>query len=207
MDNQLLKLSDADAELLDLGAALGQSHAFGLVAGRCSAAQAQTLRQLREEKKYKRCAEDWREFCSQYLNISGAQADKIIALLDKFGPGYFELAQLTRISPQTYEIVAPAVKDGALHFEGEAIQLDSENARKVAAAVAQLRRQAAAKPPAIRSSSADRLADIDRRFSALMKEIQEILKNSDKNWVQFSAILDRMSSTLRRIRVENRLDP
>jgi hypothetical protein len=46
----------ADAALMELGFALGQSHTFGLVAGRCSAAQAQGLRQLRESKLYKAAA-------------------------------------------------------------------------------------------------------------------------------------------------------
>jgi hypothetical protein len=36
-----------DAELLDLGSVLGQNLTFGLVAGRCSAAQAASLRRLR----------------------------------------------------------------------------------------------------------------------------------------------------------------
>jgi hypothetical protein len=207
MNDQIPKLSEADAELLELGAVLGQNHAFGLVAGRCSAAQAQALRQLREEKKYKRCLDDWRRFCSEYLNISGAQADKIIALVEKYGPGYFELAQLTRISPQTYEVVAPAVQDGALHFNGEAIQLDPENARRVAKAVAQLRRQANQETPARSNPVADRLADIEKRFSALLEDIQDILRNSDANWNQFSSLLQQMAGALHRLKTENRLQP
>jgi hypothetical protein len=47
------------AELLELGSFLGQSQAFGLVAGRRSAAQAASLKRLRDEKKYKRVKEHW----------------------------------------------------------------------------------------------------------------------------------------------------
>ena len=36
----LSELPAESAALLDLGVALGQNHAFGLIAGRCSAAQA-----------------------------------------------------------------------------------------------------------------------------------------------------------------------
>jgi hypothetical protein len=61
---------------------------------------------LRENKLYKRVSPDWREFCDGYLNINRGQADHIIRLLDEFGPGYFELAQLTRISPETYRAIA-----------------------------------------------------------------------------------------------------
>ena len=54
------------AELLELGSVLGQNQAFGLVAGRCSAAQAASLKRLRDERKYKRVTAQWRDFCSQW---------------------------------------------------------------------------------------------------------------------------------------------
>src|SRR5579871_3514858 len=74
MNEELLaKQADGDAALLELGVVLGQSLAFGLVAGRCSAAQAQALRRLREERLYKRCTEAWLEFCPKYLKISRAE--------------------------------------------------------------------------------------------------------------------------------------
>src|SRR6185503_351222 len=111
-------------EILDLGIALGQSRAFGLVAGRCSAAQAESLRQLREEKKYLKCSATWREFCSEYLKMNSGHADRIIRLWEEFGAGYFELAQLTRVSPETYRTLEPSVRDGALHVNGEAIKLE-----------------------------------------------------------------------------------
>lgn len=45
MNEELLAERAAeDAALLELGVILGQNHAFGLVAGRCSAAQAEGLR-------------------------------------------------------------------------------------------------------------------------------------------------------------------
>jgi hypothetical protein len=50
------ELSADVAELLDSGSVLGQNQAFGLVAGRCSAAQAASPRRLREDKNFKRIA-------------------------------------------------------------------------------------------------------------------------------------------------------
>jgi hypothetical protein len=129
-----------DAELLDLGVVLGQTHAFGLIAGRCSAAQAEALRRLREDKLYKRLSETWDDFCRGYLQISKTEADRTIRLLEEFGPAYFDVSQLTRISPETYRAIAPAVQNGMLHFNGEAIPLSPEHSRKVAAAVAEMRR-------------------------------------------------------------------
>src|SRR5258708_30810735 len=95
--------------LLDLGILLGQNHALGVVAGRCSAAQASAIRRLREERHYERATLRWKEFCPRYLNMSDSQANRIVALLDEFGPGYFTLAQLTRVSPETFRAIAPAV--------------------------------------------------------------------------------------------------
>jgi hypothetical protein len=132
-------LPPESAALLEVGVALGQNHAFGLVAGRCSAAQAEGLRRLREEKLYKRCTEKWEDFCSGFLKISRAEADRTIRLWEEFGAAYFELSQLTRVSPETFRAIAPSIQDGALLYQGEAIELNSENSRRVAAVVAELR--------------------------------------------------------------------
>ncbi len=139
MDKTMLELSGDSAGLLDLGVALGHNQAFSLVAGRCSAAQAAGLSRLRQEKKYLQCAPNWREFCSGFLKISGSEANRIISLWEEFGAEYFELAQLMRISPDCYRAIEPAVKDGALHHNGETIGFDPENSRKLVAAVSELR--------------------------------------------------------------------
>jgi hypothetical protein len=133
------ELAAADAALLDLGVVLGQNQAFSLVAGRCTAAAADGLRRLREQKLYKRCTEKWGDFCSKYLKMSRVEADRIIKLLAEFGPTYFELSQLTRVSPETYRAIAPHIEDGVLRHNGEAIELNAENSRKVAAAVGEVR--------------------------------------------------------------------
>src|SRR5882672_8031577 len=120
MNQPISELPAGAADLLNLGILLGENQAFALMVGRCSAAQATTLRRLREEGKYKSVIPQWKEFCSTYLKISGTQANQIIQLLEEFGPGYFELAQLTRISAETYRAIAPSIKDGALHLNGDA---------------------------------------------------------------------------------------
>ena len=129
-----------NAGLLQLGIALGQNQAFAMVAGRCSAAQADAIRRIRTDCLYKKCTEKWQDFCAEYLKMSRSEADKIVRLLEEFGPAYFEVSQLTRVSPEGFRAVAPAIHDGALHHNGEAIELNPENSRKVAAAVAELRR-------------------------------------------------------------------
>jgi hypothetical protein len=140
MSEELIpELAAEDAAMLELGVILGQNHAFGFIAGRCSAVQAETIRRLREEKLYKRCCEKWRDFCPKYLKMSQPEADRIIRLWEEFGPAYFELSQLTRISAETYRAIAPNIGEGVLYFNGEAIDLTADNSRKVAAAVAEMR--------------------------------------------------------------------
>jgi hypothetical protein len=211
MNKSIIELTDEAAELLDLGVALGQNQAFSLVAGRCSAAQAATLLRLRQEKKYLKCAANWREFCPKYLKISGSEADRIIRIWEEFGAAYFELAQLMRISPETYRAIEPAVKDGALIHNGEAIEFDVENSGKLAAAVAQLRDAGGGKKPAKKSpphrETHVRLADLDRRCTGMIAEFQEISRTerSGENWILFVRTLTRVRGELSRIERENGL--
>lgn len=94
---------------------------------------------MREDKLYKRCTEKWDDFCPRFLKISRAEADRTIRLLEEFGAPYFVLTQLTRVSPETYRAIAPAIQGNALYYRGEAIDLNPQNSRRVAAAVAELR--------------------------------------------------------------------
>jgi len=110
----------------------------GMVAGRCTAAQALGLKRLREKKLHKPYAETWEDFCRMHLKISETEANHIIHLLDEFGPDY--LSALTPISPETYRAIAPIVKDGTLDFDGQAVALRPENSREVTAAVAKMHR-------------------------------------------------------------------
>jgi hypothetical protein len=129
-------------ENLRLGRLLGRHEALSAVAARCSAAGAEQLKEIRDEKLYLECYSDFDEFCAKELHMSRANVNRIIHLLEQFGPNYFEIAQFTRISPATYRAIAPAIQDGSLQVNGEAIALIPENADKVAAAVAEMRKAA-----------------------------------------------------------------
>jgi len=202
METSNSELSAEAAGLLELGSVLGQNQAFGLIAGRCSAAQAASLKHLRDEKKYKRVNEDWRDFCSQYLRMSGAQADKIIHLWEEFGAGFFKVAQLTRISPETYRAIAPAIREDALHLNGEVIELSVENSRKVVDAVARLR---SVKKPARQIATHVRLAELDDQCMAIVAELREISRKErcGENWLLFTATLSRACDALKLLLAEN----
>lgn len=196
-------LSDADLGLVDLGVVLGQTHAFALIAGRCSAAQAAGLKRLREEKLFKRFAQSWEEFCPRHLNMSRKEADRTIHLLDEFGPDYFDLSALTRISPETYRAISPAVKDGALHFNGEAIPLKPENSRKVTAAVAEMRRTIQFLGRNLRIT--DRIVELDKRCTAIVTEFDEIARDEAllEARMLFNSARGRVREQLARVAMEN----
>jgi hypothetical protein len=191
-----------EKELLRLGVAMGQQNAFGAVAGRCPAAQAETLRRVREEKLYLCCATSWREFCPEHLGMSSSQADRTIALLEEFGPRYFTLSQLTRISAEAYRAIEPAVQEGKIECRGEVIELAPENARKVAAAVAVLRKEAAQKTPA---AAAPDLTDLTRRFNALLADVRRASEAGGRSVGEtLQLMMCRLQKTLQEARENSR---
>jgi hypothetical protein len=192
-----------EVESLELGILLGQNQAFALVAGRCTAAQAALLARLRDEKKYQKYSARWRDFCPKYLNISASQADYLIGMWKKYGAGFFELRQLIRISSKTYETLEPLIQEGALHFNGEAIDIDPENSQKVAAAVAELRRAMPPKPPA-EPPSTDPLDDLSRRCEAILSEFDEIggKKLQGEEGRRFGIVLNWASARLQQLEID-----
>lgn len=113
---------------LKLGEVLGQRRAFSAVGGRCTAAYAQLLRRIHHERLYLPLAETWEEFCGTSLALSRRHADRLIALLDRFGPVYFEISQLIGLSPREYLEIEPAIRENSVLLNGEAISLIPEKA-------------------------------------------------------------------------------
>ncbi len=93
MKKSIVRRAPADEVVLGLGKVLGQSVAFGIVAGPCSAAQAAAIRQARNEKIHASVGLTWKEFCPRHLKMGRTQADVFISLLEEFGPDYFERTQ------------------------------------------------------------------------------------------------------------------
>jgi hypothetical protein len=155
----------------ELGMMLGTRKAFAAVAGRCSAADAECLRRVRDQKLYVSRAATWEEFCPKFLGLSKTHANRIIRYLEEFGPDYFEVAQLTRITPEQYRAIAPAIREKNIHVNGQAIALIPENSDRVTAAVAELRR--AASPAAPPLPPEERMAALGRRFGQLTADFEE----------------------------------
>jgi len=134
-----MDIRDAKEEGVALGRRLGHHDAFHAIASRCSAADAESLRQLRESGDYKASNLNWGEFCRQYVGLSRQYVDRLIQRLEEFGPNYFRLSEVVDVSPDTYRLLAPAVSDAGLCFEGQTIELKPENRKQIQSAVETVR--------------------------------------------------------------------
>src|SRR6202011_3591318 len=91
--------------MLSLGAWLGRHQAFGLIATRCSAADAECLKSIRDGGEYKELGLKWDEFCEKHAGISRVQANRQIHHLEEFGTTYFKMSEVMAISPETYRLI------------------------------------------------------------------------------------------------------
>ena len=121
---------------------LGRLQAFSLIAERCSPAEVESLRQIRDAKLYRDYAASWSDFCARELGASRRKVDRTIGLLQEFGPAYFYVARLGRIAPEEYRAIAASFTRDSVNLDGVQIALLPENTRKVNAAVGELLRRA-----------------------------------------------------------------
>jgi hypothetical protein len=200
------KVEPASGSDLHLGTLLGRRQAFSLIAGRCSAADAASLREIRDQKSYRNLGIGWKQFCCDHVGMSHTHANRLIGFLDEFGPEYFDLAQLTGISPDEYRAIAPAIKDQAVHYNGQVIALLPENTEKLTTAVSGLRREAprAAAAPAPALSTAERLRRIERRSADLVAEIRELSRSQldPIGRARLASVLIGTSQKLDRLKLE-----
>ena len=194
------------SELLNLGVILGQNEALEWVSGRCTAARAANLAMIKETGRYKTLTPDWEDFCPNYLKISRSEADKTIRLFQEFGENYFKIAQLAPVSAETYRAIEPAIQDGAIHYNGEVLDMVAGNAKQVAAVVAQIRRDTAE----MRKANVDdrrKLLSLDKQCGAILAEFAEFSGrgHDHEHWKQFAATLERMRAGIAQIARENEM--
>ena len=171
----------------DLGLWLGRWQAFGFIANRCTAADVECLRQFRKKKLYRSHARSWGVFCPRFLGLSRANVDRLLQYFEEFGPNYFHLTQIVRVSPQTYRLIAHALrKDGVIFYLAD-IALTPENAGKILRAVRSLRLEATPgrrapaptaswKPgtAADRKAFRERLARFTQRLDSLVQSLSAL---------------------------------
>jgi hypothetical protein len=150
---------------------LGERRAFSRIADSCSAADAECLRRLRDERIYRLKKVNWSQFCTQYLDISKSEANNIIRRFEEFGQSYFDVSRIVRISPESYRAIAHAVRDKSIEYNGETIALTGENAQRVTAAVQALRQATVPKrePKAAIAPAPAPPLRLDERIDALRR--------------------------------------
>ena len=186
-------------DALEFGKMIGRRQTFSLVAGKCTAADAECLKKIRDQKLYLGYAKSWEECCTQHIGMSRANAERMIGLLEEFGRAYFEVAQLTRVSPETFRALAPSIHDKTLHHNGEAIALIPENAARVASVVATHRKGAQPARPL-----GTRLEALDRHCDRLLEEFEELSGawRDSVDRMMLGAILARTRAALTRLGLE-----
>jgi hypothetical protein len=129
---------EIDPLSLTLGKSMGRREAYGLVVGRSSAAEIESLRRLREEKLYRKLNCTWAEFCKRHLRVHRRTVDRAISCLEEFGPVFFHVTRLIHINAREYRSIADHVNEAGLHLDEEVIALLPEHAPQLSAAVDEL---------------------------------------------------------------------
>ncbi len=70
---------------IDMGAWVGRQQAFAVIAKKCSAAQALSLKEMKEARGYEKLGLSWDDFCQQHAGISRVHVDHIIRQYEEFG--------------------------------------------------------------------------------------------------------------------------
>jgi len=123
---------------MDLMRWLGRREAFAAIAGKCSAAEAESLRRIRDSKMHKQLGMTWDEFCPKRLGASRRNIERLLRPMDEFGPTYYHVAQMTHVTPEEYRAIAEHVSADGVRVDGAVIALLPENSEQVSAAVAKL---------------------------------------------------------------------
>jgi hypothetical protein len=152
------------SEPVELGSWMGRAQAFGMVANHCSAAQAQSLRRIRDAAAYKLLHLTWEDFCREHAGLSRPRVDALILCLEEFGEAYFRLSEIIRISPETYRQLAPKIQGEQIEIDGELLDIAPQNATRIRQAIVQLRSQLQKSTEIANRASMPAIADLHNRL-------------------------------------------
>src|SRR6266481_7149045 len=168
----------------ELGQWLGRKQAFGLIAGKTAAAEVECLRRIRDGSLFRTKGVDWSGFCQKYVGVTSSYANRLIRQYEEFGPNYFDLSRIMRISADSYRKIAEAVSDDGIAFGGEKIAISPENSDKIAEAVSALREQAGDSADNHSNPPEKGVAAVRRRLLACVAEMTRLfeggLEDSDR---------------------------
>jgi hypothetical protein len=124
---------------IDAATWVGRQQAFAVMASKCTLAQAECLRQMRETRAYEAYGLTWEKFCRQHAGIARSHADHLIHKLNEFGATYFRLSELVNISDATYRKLEPRIHGDTIEIGGQQLAIIPENAPKLRAGINRLR--------------------------------------------------------------------
>ncbi|MGD0778346.1 MAG: hypothetical protein ABSC05_36660 [Candidatus Solibacter sp.] len=179
--------------MMNLGAWLGRHQAFGLIANRCSAADAECLKAIRDGGEYKQLGLTWEQFCVKHAGVSRVHAERQIHCLEEFGGNFFRFAEVMPITPATYRLIAGAVSDEGLECNGERIPLARENRDKVAAAVTAMRAR-----PKPKAGPGAELGSFRKRLDVLLTTAHGIANHPDRR-LDLIGLLEAGGQSLQRL--------
>jgi hypothetical protein len=157
-------------ELVNAGAWIGRQQAFALIGSKCSAAQAQCLREIRESRAYEKLGVTWDEFCPRFAAISRSKADDLIRRLDEFGQDYFRICEVARISPEAYRQIADLVHDETVELDGKVVPLIPENAPRIRLGIRNLRAEINRLAAGKQRPSGD-IVELSDRLDSLLRDV------------------------------------
>jgi hypothetical protein len=184
-------------DAFDVGAWVGRRQAFALVAGRCSAADAEILFEIREKKLFRTIEPVWEDFCVKRLGMTRGYVDRIIRQFKELGPNYCKLSSFTRIKPADYRLIAAAVTEDGLAYGGEVIALEPENAPKLAEAVEALRRDSTPEAEAVDPADLA-FAKAEKAMKSALAEFQR-LHAMELDYEERSKLLTALESCRNRL--------
>ena len=155
-------------EQFDLGMWLGRRQAFDMVAGHCTAADIECLKTIRDRKLFQAKCMEWDEFCERHVGLGRRHVNRLIQQLEEFGPAYFHLSRIVRISPVAYRRIAGAVSGAGIKLGDETIAIVPENCARIAEAVATLKQQVKSKPA---EGPQQKLERLRKRLEAVKDEL------------------------------------
>jgi hypothetical protein len=160
---------------MELGSLTGQHRALSLIANRCSAADAECLKTIRDSGAYKELDVTWEEYCVRYAGISRSYADSVIQCFEEYGDRYRRMAEIISMSPPTFRLIESSVTDEGLDFHGECIELVPRNRERIAEAVKTIRAEKRAAKTAIVNSES-----LNRALEKLVTNVISIANRPDR---------------------------
>jgi len=133
--------------------------------------------------------------------MSKSNANRLIGLLEQFGPQYFHISQITRISPAAYRAIAPAVSAEGIEYNGEVIPFSEENSQRIAAAVSTLSQTHRARAE---RSLDDRLAALEAARDRLLEQFRDLRREYGGSHPYLTSLVETLEERAHRLKLEIR---